>query len=78
MSNVPRDWREQLASLPLVAHYKPTTTRAPLWLVELARDEHGSTGSVEFDAGTTVSYSDDHENGTYVQAWVWVQIGEGD
>lgn len=55
---------------------KPTKTKAEidreLAIIELAREEHGRDGECEIDDGATLSEGDD--NGTYVQAWVWVSF----
>jgi hypothetical protein len=39
-------------------------------IVKMARDEHYCGGEVEVDDNALLSEGDD--NGTYVQAWVWV------
>lgn len=39
---------------------------------EMARDEHQREGEVEIDDNAILSEGDD--NGTYVQAWVWVDF----
>lgn len=39
---------------------------------KLAKDQHLSEGEVEIDEGAVISEGDD--NGTYVQAWVWVDF----
>jgi hypothetical protein len=40
---------------------------------EMAREEHGRDGELEFDDGCVVSEGDD--NGAYVMAWRWVDFG---
>jgi len=39
-------------------------------IVALARERHHREGEVEIDLNARLSEGDD--NGTYVQAWVWV------
>ena len=41
-------------------------------IIELARAEHQSEGSVEIDDNAELSEGD--YNGCYVQAWVWVDF----
>ena len=43
-----------------------------LQILELAREQFGEYGAVEFDDDATVSEGDG--NGAYVQAWVWVDF----
>ena len=45
--------------------------------IELAREQHERYGEVEIDDDAKTSHpelSDVVENGTYVQAWVWVDF----
>ena len=41
-------------------------------IVEMADKEYGHDGSIEIDDNAKLSEGDD--NGTYVQAWVWVSL----
>ena len=41
-------------------------------ILELARERHVSEGVLEIDDNAKLSEGDD--NGTYVQAWVWVDF----
>ena len=43
-------------------------------IVAMARDEYQRDGEVEVDDNAKLSEGDD--NGTYVQAWVWVSFAE--
>ena len=43
-------------------------------IVELAREHYGSEGYIEIDDNAKLSEGDD--NGTYVQAWVWVTFSD--
>lgn len=41
-------------------------------IIEMARNEHQDDGEVEIDDDAKLSEGSD--NGTYVQAWVWVSF----
>jgi hypothetical protein len=41
---------------------------------DMAREKYGSEGQVEIDSNARFSEGDD--NGTYVQAWVWVSFAD--
>ena len=41
-------------------------------IIDMARDQHGREGEVEIDDNAILSEGED--NGTYVQAWVWVDF----
>lgn len=43
-------------------------------ILRMAKDEHEKEGECEIDDNAELSEGDD--NGTYVQAWVWVSFGD--
>jgi hypothetical protein len=50
---------------------RPRLTREER-IIELARAKHQKEGTCEIDDGAKLSEGND--NGTYVQAWVWVSF----
>lgn len=55
------------------AQYSPDRTMEEVReIIEMARKEHQEMGTVEIDDDAKLSEGSD--NGTYVQAWVWVSF----